>query len=777
MQFSDAQIFYALIIIGVVVCFFIKVTMDLRKISEHRQLLMHANGFVASLTDYFNNSIEFLSYSDTLSMHRKLEGLLHDLNGISSIPLFFQVRKKRKEVKKLLNDFDKFRSESNQRFFEAEKERCRDIFFDGEKWLLTDEQIQAVLSDDDRNLVIAGAGSGKTKVIEFKVKYLINRKKIDPKKIVLLSFSKKSAEYLAHRLPQEAKGVEVRTIHSFSAQFVDRDKFDLFNDKAKELELLVMKVLAETLQDSRIFALFNKFYREYFYDLKPLIFYENLDDLRRDLRKANSNLEVSDDKFEEIKALRALKTLRGEFVRSVDERYIADFLYLHDIKYEYEMPYNESSEKYHPDFYLRDYDIYLEHFAITKDGNPPKWFDKPKRYLEGIEWKRKLHKSNGTKLIETYSFMLNDGDSAGYLKKVLSDEGVPLNISQAEAKAFNVINREFSKLFVRFYSNYKISGASLEEIRNRGSEKKYLLFLDLFEAFLNRFKSAVEASGKMDFSDMIYTAIERYKVAPPKHYEYLIIDEFQDTSNLAMKLLDLVLQGSPGCKMMAVGDDWQSIYGFNGSDVSILSEFSKKYPGVSVLFLNNNFRSHQRIVELGQRFITKNPKQIQKDVRSANRKFPISDVRFLKYREMIDIIKRIPDNESILIIYRYNDDCPAGRDEFRGLFYLDEFRRPVREKGCIKYISMMTIHGSKGLEAQHVFVLFPDAETRKFPSEIEDHFVFNMLKNNSDDYPFAEERRLLYVAITRAEQNLYFVATEPGSENSVFWEEIEGLVK
>jgi DNA helicase-4 len=127
---------------------------------------------------------------------------------------------------------------------------------------------------------------------------------------------------------------------------------------------------------------------------------------------------------------------------------------------------------------------------------------------------------------------------------------------------------------------------------------------------------------------------------------------------------------------------------------------------------------------------------------------------------MEERIKAIPSNESIFVLYRYNADCPKEEGLFRN---------------CPQNVSLMTIHASKGLEARHVFVLFPNVIERKFPSEIEDHFMFNLLKENSDDYAFSEERRLMYVAITRAQQNLYFVSPSDKDPNSVFWDELKEM--
>ena len=287
----------------------------------------------------------------------------------------------------------------------------------------------------------------------------------------------------------------------------------------------------------------------------------------------------------------------------------------------------------------------------------------------------------------------------------------------------------------------------------------------------------IKAENKIDFSDLIIEATKTYQSGTAKTYDYIIIDEFQDTSNLAIGLLNQVYKANPNATLFSVGDDWQSIYGFNGSDVSILSDYEKRYEGVSTQKLNSNFRSHSKIVDLGKRFISKNPVQISKEVVSKNGAFQSSNVEFILFEQMEKIISVIPDNESVFVLYRYNNDCPAGKGLFGEMFALSSTRKPIKKKSCKKNISLMTIHASKGLEAQHVFVLFPDGVRRKFPSDIEDHFVFNMLRTNSDDYPFSEERRLMYVAITRAEQNLYFVCPKGSTDpNSVFWDELKSMI-
>ena len=326
-------------------------------------------------------------------------------------------------------------------------------------------------------------------------------------------------------------------------------------------------------------------------------------------------------------------------------------------------------------------------------------------------------------------------------------------------------------MFTKFYNRFKLSGLRIEHLNQKFEGRKYQAFLRVFNPFLKTLNRMIDEKQKIDFTDMLLLAIEKMKGGAEESYEYIIVDEFQDTSKLAIDLLNLIFQNSKNASFVSVGDDWQSIYGFNGSDVEILSLYDKTYPGVSTAYLNSNFHSHSRIVELGKNFISKNPAQIQKDVISKNTHFADSIIDFVTFKQMEEIIEGIPSDESIFVLYRYNEDCPQGIGKFKQ-FYTD------RNRDGAKNISLMTIHASKGLEARHVFVLFPNGVSRKFPSEIEDHFVFDMLNSNSESYPFSEERRLMYVAITRAEQNLYFVSPKSSNyPNSVFWDELKEMVK
>lgn len=508
-----------------------------------REKVVEASKMFDRLKQDFYDPTRFLRFSQMIRMRKTLEEIKRDLSSISHFSLRGEIKQKLEEMAIFASSMDVERIGINERFFQNEQQRAGSVICDANGLsLLSEEQIRSVFCDDDRNLIIAGAGSGKTRVIDFKVRYLVNHKKVDSRKIILLSFSKKSAGDLLKKISENVPRVEVRTIHSFSSQLTKNRSRKIFDNSRNELDFFVIRALVETLKDKLSFDLFQQFYERFFVALKPLIFYENLDELRRDLRRLNSKLISVEDRFGEIKPKRTLKTLKGEYVRSLDERYIADFLFLQNIRYEYEQRYPYSDSQYYPDFYLPEYNFYLEHFAIASNGQPPAYFENPKKYLEGIQWKRNLHCANNTVMIESYSCLLNEKKSLAYLSQLLLDQGVKIEIDLKNEEAYHKISRSFSRFFVRFYSAFKSSGLALEDLKNRFPDPQYSIFLRFFDRFLENFLQLARQENKMDFSDLIIEAIDIYENHDGKQFDHIIVDEFQDTSNLAMRLLNAIFQ-------------------------------------------------------------------------------------------------------------------------------------------------------------------------------------------------------------------------------------------
>ena len=274
---------------------------------------------------------------------------------------------------------------ANNQFIQNESSKYDSLLSNIDGKSLDEQQRTAVINDEDRILVLAGAGSGKTLTISAKVKYLYEIKKINPKEILLISFTKKSAQEMTERI-QNKLGipVEATTFHKlgldiikkdngFRPEIADENSLTEFVHNFFENEVVNHPDLVKALTE----------YFAYFLEIpENLENHSSLGELYEE--EKNADLETLKSKYDREKYLqetrieksKAYKTLNNEQVKSLEETKIANFLFMNGIKYEYEKLYPFESEDplrkaYRPDFYLCDYDIYLEHFGITKDFTVP----------------------------------------------------------------------------------------------------------------------------------------------------------------------------------------------------------------------------------------------------------------------------------------------------------------------------------------------------------------------------------------------------------------------
>lgn len=444
-------------------------------------------------------------------------------------------------------------------------------------------------------------------------------------------------------------------------------------------------------------------------------------------------------------------TLRGEKVKSLEEVSIANFLFLNGVRYEYESKYpyqtNDAHFKvYRPDFYLPDYDIYIEHFGVNKNGKLPWLSDiEEKKYLEGMAWKRQQHRTNGTKLLETYSYYSSQGVLLEKLEALLRQNGVKLkevdyrevfdSIYKTQSDAYF---SEFKKLCGTFLALFKSNAyriAELDELRVKKSrylnsyfQRRIALFVLLIKPLLEAYDRYLEENHMIDFSDMINMAAEAirggFKVAP---YKYVIIDEYQDISVARYKLVKAILDQTHA-KLLCVGDDWQSIYRFAGSDISLFTDFNKYYSGkASVMKLERTYRNSQELINVAGAFIQMNPRQMQKNlVSSKHINHPITfwmydDNPFIALDKAITELVNNYEGQSILLLGRTAYDSEML--DASGLFYERKSRaseRYVYKKSPNTPISFLTVHRAKGLEADNVILLNFQNSTLGFPNKISD---------------------------------------------------------
>ena len=256
--------------------------------------------------------------------------------------------------------------------------------------------------------------------------------------------------------------------------------------------------------------------------------------------------------------------------------------------------------QYQPDFYLPDYDIYIEHFALDKDGKPPNW----PRYGEGVSWKRSLHQQNGTRLLETHSWQFRDGSLLPELERRLREHGVRFERTSIErllANLRNIIASWLGQLLATFLSLVKTAGFTMRELRQRAAAlplsnaPRSNAFLDLFERVWNRYEELLDEEKAVDFDDLINRArdfIETGRWASP--FRYVLVDESQDISAGRLALLK-ALKAS-GVAYFLVGDDWQSINRFAGSDVGLMTSCGDHLGFVAQRELSQTFRYGESIV-------------------------------------------------------------------------------------------------------------------------------------------------------------------------------------
>ena len=699
---------------------------------------------------------------------------------------------------------------ANENFVQSESIK-HDLFFsniDGKS--LDEQQRAAVISDDDRILVLAGAGSGKTLTIAAKVKYLCEIKNVSPQEILLISFTRKSAQEMTERI-RDKLGIntEATTFHKLGLDIIknadgyrpevaDEGALNQFIHNFFENDLLHYPDLVKKLTE----------YFTYYIEIPTKI--EDCSSLGELYEKEkNADLETLKYKYEREKFIRKESvekaqthtTLKNEKVKSLEETKIANFLFMHGVNYEYERLYPFESDDpkrkaYRPDFYLVDYDIYLEHFGVSKNKRVP-WLSpvEEKKYLEGIRWKRELHKQNGTKLIETYSYYSSEGILLKKLEELLLSNGVKFRnrdfidvFNTVYASKSNKYFSEFIKLCCTFITLFKSNNYRIDEIETL--RKKYFseendlflrertsLFLEVIKALLSEYQKHLSENKEIDFSDMINNAAD--KVASGcdiPSFKYLIVDEYQDISKSRFNFLKAIADRTDA-KVFCVGDDWQSIYRFAGSDVSLFTDFEKFFGYTKVLKIEKTYRNSQQLIDEASRFIIKNPLQLHKELRSDKRlPYPLvfwgfDDDPKLVLQKVIDkIVSEFGKDSSILLLGRTNYDVDIAKNT--GLF------KTVCSRGreMLEYtplpelkIEFLTVHKSKGLEADNVVILNFKNDKLGFPNQIVDDEVLNLVLTNAESYKFAEERRLFYVAITRT-RNRTFVLTDNKNPSPFFKE-------
>ena len=305
------------------------------------------------------------------------------------------------------------------------------------------------------------------------------------------------------------------------------------------------------------------------------------------------------------------------------------------------------------------------------------------------------------------------------------------------------------KTFINLFKSNNYSLDMFYTFIRKADAKDKILLKEIMKCYIC-YESYLNKENVMDFNDMINIAIDKLDNCNVR-YKYIIIDEYQDTSFTKLNLIKKLILLS-NASLFAVGDDFQSIYRFTGSDIKIITNFKRYFPFARIIKLKNTYRNPDKLIKIAGKFVMKNPYQIRKRLRS-----------------------NIKDNNVIQIVY-YEDleskiKTIINEDKIDNLFVLSRNNRTLN-KISIDGINCrkLTVHKSKGLEMDYVFVLDLNNNGNGFPNKYKDHKILKYVNNYKEYYPYEEERRLFYVALTRCKKRVYLFV--PKDNESVFIKEL-----
>lgn len=640
------------------------------------------------------------------------------------------------------------------------------------KYPLDKQQRRSIVSEEENCLVVSSAGSGKTSSIVGKVKYLTEIKKINPQNILLISYTNKAAAELTERMG--IAGLRGYTFHKLALDIIGQttgQKPSIYENT----DALFVKIYHELLNDKK----FKKSVIEYFIDYQT-------PEKEWEKRKNERRQQLSEQKEVRLKATFPDMDGKTVYVRSEQEQKICFALSSLSVKFRYEEPYehplvDEMHSQYKPDFSIyfeqggETKRIYLEHFGVDEHGLVPIWFAKDRgityeeanqKYNDGITWKKAAHEKFGTKLLTTSSADFHYSDIREKLKTLLEKADVSIQ-EKTDAELYDMVlppnskhEKAFIRLVVTFVTLIKSSCKSVDEVlrqtKNAGDERSTFIIKNIFQPVYKRYIEELANINQIDFTDAILQATDICRSSHPVKYDYIIVDEFQDISVDRYNFLKVLREGNPPAKLYCVGDDWQSIYRFSGSDMALFNQFSDYFGQTEINKIETTYRFGEPLVSLSSQFIQRNEAQIKKNIHPFNPQVK-TELQFCDYerRDYCNVIGQlvasIPLDKSVFLLGRYSFDD----------YYLSFMYKSVKEGNRFFYIigdrkiEFLTVHKSKGLEADYVIILQCNKDTYGFPSLVSDDPVLNYVLTKSDQYPYGEERRLFYVAITRAKVKTY----------------------
>ncbi|WP_156939556.1 UvrD-helicase domain-containing protein [Desulfocurvus vexinensis] len=625
--------------------------------------------------------------------------------------------------------------------------------------------------------VVARAGSGKTLTVVSRALFLQKHCKIPPNEILLVAFNKKAANEIETRMKSHLGELipHIMTFHALAYSIVHPEENLLFDgpgNQGEGLSRVFQDVIDDCLRDEQFLQRIRSTMLSHFKG-----------DWERIVR---GGYELSGEQFKIYRQSLQRLTLNNEEVKSYGEKLIADYLFEHDVQYKYERNHWWGGINYRPDFTVfstEDSGLIIEYFGMKGDPD----------YDEQIRQKRQYWASkDGWTLVEVYPKDIKEADYSdiesilnpcllkiGYKCERLPEDTIWQRVKKRAVDSFTRTMRAF----IGRCRKGDISPDELHIKCNSFSfkttvEKNFVyLAIPIYRAYLER----LESTGEEDFDGLLLraaamikdnqTAFERKQSAGNlKDLKYIFIDEYQDFSELFLNLIRAIKTVNTSVECFCVGDDWQAINSFAGSDLRFYREFREFFPNGKTIDISSNYRSCEVVVELGNRLM----KGFGKPALCASSEKgtalfcdlslfspnPIEESRHpgdVVTPALLRIINSHIESSEISILSRTNfiPWCVHGNKQYGRPNEVNSYVGVLRSffpdqlKGNI---NTSTVHKYKGLESDVTIIV--DANLRRFPLVHRDWF-FSRILGESIDGILEEERRLFYVALTRAKSHVY----------------------
>ena len=695
-------------------------------------------------------------------------------------------------VKKEFQQFQEERKskieEHNKQMLKSAMPKARMLLENVEGKKLDQQQMECIIKDVHNHLVIAGAGTGKTTTVVGKVKYLLQMKKYKAEDFLVLSFTNASALEMKERIRKETgENIEVSTFHKLGLQIIKTVDNVMPNITKLGLRNFIKDQIQKNMESP-----------SYLFMLDSYLIYNKV--------PSKSEFEFKTDKeYQEYLTLNPPVTFKNEQVKSYGEMDIANFLLQNGIDYVYEKSYKYDTRtvdhgQYHPDFYLPELDLYIEYFGVDRRGKVPDYFkgedgkSATKVYQDSMKWKKEIHHQNNTKMVECYAYEKFEGNLLEKLKKKLEKEGATVT-PRSGKELWEIINQRGNSglgnllvLFETLINLMESNGYEIEDVRSKMKVDRNFatneMLLYLIEPIFNAYNQYLKEHQEIDFNDMINDAVRYIRYGRYTNpYKFVIVDEYQDISKSRFELL-YALRESSNYDLFCVGDDWQSIYRFAGSDIGFILQFERYWGKSEISKIETTYRFPQQLIDLSGEFIMKNPAQIKKMIRGVqtSSEKPLEEIygfnEMRAVRKMEESLEKLPINSSVFLLGRYSFDVDILKSSYK---FKMRYNRVTGLIDVVYYprqdlkIQFLTAHKSKGLQADYIFIINNKKYKMGFPSKIQDAPLLEILVEDADIYLYGEERRLFYVALTRAKKKVYLLTIK--NQESDFVMEIRKIIQ